>query len=53
MQSPGCTIPIDAHGRIAPDVEEHGDADQSDFAVFQRCFSSENVPADLNCANRD
>ena len=27
-----------------------GDANQSDFAIPQRCYSGENVPGDPNCA---
>ncbi len=27
------------------------DVDQSDFGIFQRCYSGEDVPADPACAN--
>ena len=27
------------------------DVDQSDFGLFQRCYSGEGNPVDLNCAN--
>jgi len=30
------------------DFDHDLDVDQSDFAVFQRCYSGENVPADPN-----
>ena len=30
------------------DFDGDADVDQSDFAVFQRCYSGENVPADPN-----
>jgi hypothetical protein len=33
------------------DFDGDNDADQSDFGVFQRCYSGENMPVDTNCAN--
>ncbi|MDM8005332.1 MAG: right-handed parallel beta-helix repeat-containing protein [Phycisphaerae bacterium] len=32
-------------------VDGDDDVDQIDFAITQRCYSGENVPADPNCAN--
>mgnify|MGYP001582431915 CR=1 FL=1 len=32
-------------------LDGHGDVDQSDFAVFQRCISGPDIPADPNCAD--
>jgi hypothetical protein len=37
-------------GCEAKDFDHDTDVDQADFAIFQRCFSGENVPADPNCA---
>jgi hypothetical protein len=51
------TIPgvsVDANGcppPISGDFDRDGDVDQSDYAVFQRCFSGPSVPADPNCAS--
>ncbi len=33
------------------DFDQDGDADLADFAVFQRCYRGEGVPADLNCTD--
>lgn len=48
---PGCTMVPDGDGRIAADFDEDGDVDQSDFAIFQRCFSGSGHAADLSCAD--
>lgn len=49
--APGCPLTPDGDGRIAPDFDNDGDIDQADFAVLQRCYSGNNLPADANCAN--
>jgi hypothetical protein len=36
---------------VAADLDHDGDVDQSDFGIFQRCYSGEGNPADPNCAN--
>ena len=33
------------------DLDGDWDVDQADFAIFQRCFGGENVPAEPNCAD--
>ena len=33
------------------DFDLDNDVDQNDFAVFQRCYSGEDGPADPDCAN--
>jgi len=32
------------------DLDSDGDVDQSDFGIFQRCYSGDGQPADPNCA---
>jgi hypothetical protein len=36
---------------VAADLDHDGDVDQSDFGIFQRCYSGEGNPADPNCVN--
>jgi hypothetical protein len=36
---------------VAADLDHDGDVDQSDFGIFQRCYSGEGKPADPGCAN--
>ena len=36
---------------IPADFDGDCDVDQSDFAIFQRCLSGPDVPADPNCAD--
>jgi len=38
-------------GCLHADLDQDGDIDQFEFAVWQRCFSGDNVPADPLCAN--
>ena len=46
---PGCTL-LGAAGILPADFDHDGDVDQSDFGIFQRCWSG-TEPADPNCAN--
>jgi len=48
---PGCTLTPDGSDHIGADFDRDRDVDQSDFGVFQRCYSGEGNPADLNCAD--
>jgi len=48
---PGCTLTPDGNGRIAADFDEDSDVDQSDFGMFQRCYSGEGNPADPACGS--
>ncbi|HRY67882.1 MAG TPA: hypothetical protein P5159_02310 [Phycisphaerae bacterium] len=48
---PGCTLTPDGNGQIAADFDADIDVDQSDFGIFQRCFSGANNPADLDCGD--
>jgi hypothetical protein len=33
------------------DLDLDGDVDQSDFGIFQRCYSGESISPDPSCAN--
>ena len=46
---PGCTL-LGVAGLLPADFDHDGDVDQSDFGIFQRCWSG-TEPADPNCAN--
>ena len=49
-QSPGCTLTPDGDGKIPADFDKDGDVDQTDFGIFQRCFSGSGNAADPGCA---
>ena len=40
-----------SEGCAGKDFDHDNDVDQSDFGIFQRCYSGENNPADPNCAD--
>ena len=48
---PGCTLVPDGNGYIAADFNTDQDVDQSDFGLFQRCYSGPHNPADPACLN--
>lgn len=46
------TIAVTLTIKLIPgDFDTDGDVDQSDFGIFQRCYSGENNPADPGCAD--
>jgi len=47
---PGCALTPDGNGKIAADFDQDGDVDQSDFGIFQRCFSGSGHVVDAGCA---
>jgi len=47
----GCSLTPDDEGIIAADFDGDGDVDQTDFAVFQRCYGQDDRPAAANCAD--
>jgi hypothetical protein len=47
---PSCTL-VPSGGIIAADFDNDNDVDQNDFAIFQRCYSGMDNPADPNCAS--
>lgn len=47
----GPAIPISDPTCENADLDFDGDADQADFALFQRCFSGTGNPAALDCVN--
>ncbi|HOW74016.1 MAG TPA: hypothetical protein PKY77_25715, partial [Phycisphaerae bacterium] len=48
--APDCALVPDMEGFIAADFDKDTDVDQSDFGVFQRCWSGTGKPADPACA---
>lgn len=46
----GCEVAPLPNGKMPMDFDEDGDVDQSDFGVFQRCLSGDEVASE-NCAD--